>query len=67
MDIFDADILNFWRCLYQNDVRYIMVGGFAINLHGYSRATKDIYIWIDDTLENRKKLRQALKEQDSVL
>ena len=65
MDILDADILNFWRCLYQNDVRYIMVGGFAINLHGYSRATKDIDIWIDDTLENRKKLRQALKEQGS--
>lgn len=65
MDILDADILNFWRCLYQNDVRYIMVGGFAINLHGYSRATKDIDIWIDDTLENRKNLRKALKEQGS--
>lgn len=65
MDILDADILNFWRCLYQNDVRYIMVGGFAINLHGYSRATKDIDIWIDDTLENRKNLRNALKEQGS--
>ena len=65
MDILDADILNFWQCLYQNDVRYIMVGGFAINLHGYSRATKDIDIWIDDTLENRKNLRKALKEQGS--
>ena len=65
MDILDTDILNFWQCLYQNDVRYIMVGGFAINLHGYSRATKDIDIWIDDTLENRKNLRKALKEQGS--
>lgn len=42
-----------------------MVGGFAINLHGYSRATKDIDIWIEDSLENRKRLRQALKEQGS--
>lgn len=62
MDIFDEDILNLWRCLESNHVRYIMIGGFAINLHGYSRTTKDIDIWIEDTLENRKKLRQALKE-----
>ena len=65
MDIFDEDILLLWKCLHQNDVRYIMIGGFAINLHGYSRATKDIDIWIEDTLENRKKLRKALKEQGS--
>ena len=65
MDIFDEDILLLWKCLHQNDVRYIMIGGFAINLHGYSRATKDIDIWIEDTLNNRKKLRKALKEQGS--
>ncbi len=65
MDIFDEDILLFWKCLHQNNVRYIMIGGFATNLHGYSRATKDIDIWIEDTLSNRKKLRQALKEQGS--
>ncbi len=65
MDIFDEDILLLWKCLHQNDVKYIMIGGFAINLHGYSRATKDINIWIEDSLENRKKLRKALKEQGS--
>lgn len=42
-----------------------MIGGFAINLHGYNRSTKDIDIWIEDTLENRKRLRKALKEQGS--
>jgi hypothetical protein len=65
MDIFDEDILSLWRCLENNAVRYIMIGGFATNLHGYSRATKDIDLWIEDTLENRKKLRKALKEQGS--
>lgn len=53
MDILDEDILSFWKCLFQNGVRYIMVGGFAINLHGYSRATKDIDIWIEDNLDNK--------------
>ena len=65
MDILDEDILSLWRSLNNNDVRYIMIGGFATNLHGYNRATNDIDLWIDDTLQNRKNLRKALKEQGS--
>jgi hypothetical protein len=65
MDLFDEDILNLWRSLEKNQVRYIMIGGFATNLHGYTRATKDIDIWIEDTPVNRKKLRQALIDQGS--
>jgi hypothetical protein len=41
-----------------------MVGGFAINLHGYQRFTGDLDIWIDDTLKNRKNLRQAFISSD---
>ena len=44
-----------------------MIGGFAINLHGYNRSTKDIDIWIEDTLENRKRLRKALKNKVQVI
>lgn len=29
MDILDDELLNFWRSLNNNQVRYIMVGGFA--------------------------------------
>ncbi|MBP6431597.1 MAG: hypothetical protein KA319_07520 [Ferruginibacter sp.] len=65
MDLFDEDILSLWRCLANNNVRYIMIGGFATNLHGYSRATNDIDLWIEDNLDNRKSLRKALKEQGS--
>ncbi len=65
MDILDADILLLWKCLQQNNVRYIMIGGFATNLHGYSRATNDMDIWIEDTIPNRKNLRKALQEQGS--
>ena len=65
MDILDEDILSLWRSLNNNHVRYIMIGGFATNLHGYNRATNDIDLWIDDTLENRKNLRKGLKEQGS--
>jgi len=36
-----------------------MVGGYATNLHGYQRFTGDLDIWIDDTIENRRCLRNA--------
>jgi len=62
MDIFDEEILKFWAALEKCQVRYIMVGGYATNLHGYQRYTGDIDIWIADTLENRKRLREAFAE-----
>ena len=59
MDIFDKVILNFWRALQNKAVRYIMVGGYAANLHGYHRFTGDIDIWLEDTALNRQRLRAA--------
>lgn len=54
MDIFDEEILKFWSALQNNNVKYIMVGGYAINLHGFQRYTSDIGIRIEDTPMNRK-------------
>jgi predicted nucleotidyltransferase len=62
MDIFDEEILKFWAALQKTKVKYIMVGGYATNLHGYQRFTGDIDIWIEDTLENRQRLREAFVE-----
>ena len=61
MDIFDEEILNFWKALRDTMVEYILVGDFAANFHGYQRFTADMDIWIYDTLENRKRLRLAFK------
>jgi hypothetical protein len=62
MDIFDEQLLNFWKTLNNNDVKYIMVGGFATILHGFSRNTNDIDLWLDDTKTNRKNLRKTFSE-----
>jgi len=62
MDIFDQEILNFWKSLSSSGAKYIMVGGYATNLHGYQRYTGDMDIWIEDTIENRGKLRRAFRE-----
>jgi hypothetical protein len=42
MDILESDLMDFWRELNKNQVKYIMIGGFAVNMQGYSRATKDV-------------------------
>jgi hypothetical protein len=62
MDLFDEDLLSLWRAFEKWNVRYILVGGFATNLHGYLRSTGDVDIWIDKQLANRKLLRKAFAE-----
>ena len=59
MDLMDESLLEFWKSLNNFGVKYIMVGGVAVNLHGYSRTTKDIDIWIKDTKDNRRQLGLA--------
>ena len=62
MDILDSDIIVLWRLLNKHKTKYLMVGGFATTFNGFSRLTNDLDVWIKDTLENRKSLRQVLKE-----
>jgi hypothetical protein len=61
MDLFESAFIDFWKHLNEQGVRYILVGGFATNFHGYQRYTGDVDIWIEDTLENRMRLRKAYK------
>lgn len=41
MDVMDEGLLDFWRVLNKHQVAYIMVGGFAVNMNGFTRATDD--------------------------
>ncbi|MBO9632845.1 MAG: hypothetical protein J7578_06975 [Chitinophagaceae bacterium] len=58
MDVLDELLINFWRTLNKHDVKYIMVGGFATRFHGFDRNTDDLDLWLMDSLENRKNLRE---------
>jgi hypothetical protein len=58
----DEELLAFWQKLNETGVRYIMVGGLATRFYGYNRTTDDLDMWIEDTLENRKNLRDAFKQ-----
>ncbi len=43
-------------------MEYILVGGYAVILRGYSRATGDIDIWVNKTEANFKALQKALAQ-----
>ena len=49
------------RLLNQEGVKYVVVGGFAVALHGVVRATKDVDILIDPTLANAGRALKALE------
>jgi hypothetical protein len=55
------DFRDFFICLNQNEVRYLVVGGYAVALHGYVRYTKDIDVWIEATPANAEHLAKALE------
>lgn len=45
----NQDFKEFIQLLNDNQVRYLIVGGYAVALHGYPRYTKNIDIWIELT------------------
>ena len=58
-NIFNDDFREFISALNKADVRYILVGGYSVILHGYSRTTGDMDVWVDRTKENYCKIKQA--------
>jgi len=46
--------------LNAHDVRYLVVGGYAVGMHGHPRYTKDLDIWIDRSPENAERVLDAL-------
>lgn len=58
-NIFNEDFRDFIKTFNDFDVRYILVGGYSVILHGYSRTTGDMDIWVDKTFDNYKKIKAA--------
>jgi hypothetical protein len=45
--VLNQDFREFIQSLNANKVRYLVVGGYAVALHGYPRYTKDLDVWIE--------------------
>ncbi len=47
MQIFNEDFQDFIELLNKYDVEYMLVGGYAVIIRGYSRSTGDMDIWVN--------------------
>ena len=53
---------EFLRLFNEHRVEYLLIGGYAVGIHGYPRATKDLDLWIRATPENARKVSLAMQE-----
>lgn len=56
------DFKEFVELLNKHSVRYLIIGGYAVALHGYPRYTKDLDIWIEMEQGNADRLSNALTD-----
>lgn len=56
------DFRDFLRLLNSHGVEYLLVGGYAVGVHGYPRSTGDMDIWIAVSASNAKKAATVLRE-----
>jgi hypothetical protein len=58
----NPDFLDIIRALLDAEVRFIIVGAYAVNLYVDPRATGDLDIWVEPSADNAPKVIRALKE-----
>jgi hypothetical protein len=56
------DLLSLCAALNRERVRYVLIGGFAVILHGFVRGTKDVDLLVDPAESNVQALKRALAE-----
>lgn len=54
------DFLDLLRAFIDRKVRFLVVGAYALGVHGRPRATGDLDVWVDPTPENAAKIMEAL-------
>ena len=59
---FENDFLDFLELCNKFEVRYLVIGGYAVSIHGYTRSTKDLDICIELSEGNAKKMVAVIKE-----
>ena len=56
----NPDFFDILQAMHDTDVEYLVVGAYAMAVHGVPRATGDIDLWINPTTENAQRVASAL-------
>ena len=59
---FGRDFEDVLAAFEKQRVNYMLVGGYAVNFHGYERNTSDLDIWVKSTTENTDCIIKALSD-----
>ena len=61
MDILNHEFLFFLECAGKNSLRYLLIGGYAVNYFGFHRYTNDMDVWIAPTEGNKQCFLSTLR------
>jgi hypothetical protein len=56
------DFLDLLRAFIDRSVRFMIVGAYALGVHGRPRATGDLDVWVDPTPDNAECIIRALEQ-----
>ncbi|MDP1727328.1 MAG: hypothetical protein Q8M15_11135 [Bacteroidota bacterium] len=60
--MFSKDFKEFVALLIKNKAEYLIVGGYAVGIHGHPRYTGDLDIWLNPTNENSIRILSTVNE-----
>jgi predicted nucleotidyltransferase len=58
----EKDFLDFISLCNQYNVKYLVIGGYAVGIHGYPRLTKDLDISVQISEDNAEKVVQVIND-----
>ena len=61
-NVLASDFREFLKLLHEHEVKYLLIGGYAVNYHGYVRGTGDLDVWIAVHPDNANKIVEVLQE-----
>ncbi len=60
--MFSQDFREFVELLINHNAEYLIVGGYAVGVHGHPRYTGDLDIWLNPTQENAERILSCVNE-----
>ena len=58
----NQDFVDLLRAFVDHNVRFLIVGAYALGVHGRPRATGDLDVWVEPAPDNAARVMQALKQ-----
>ncbi len=58
----EKDFVEFFASFNKHNVKYCVVGSYAVGLHAIPRYTKDLDIWVEPSTENAHRIVAALED-----